>query len=401
MTLKEKMLDLLNTRKTLLEKGSALVLDGKMDEHEANLAEVKALNTQIEGLQAMIAEEEKDFHPPEPDLHGQLGGSGEKGGGAAEGGKPDSVKAFAAAARSGFAVAKDLNEGGGEDGGYTVPEDIVTRVETLRDATASLRALVGVESVTTNKGRRTYKKRAQQTGFAKVAESGRIGKKDSPQFTVLNYAVAKYAGFLPVTSELLEDSDENITGTLVEWIAGEARVTDNTLILAAIKKKPAVDLKDLDGIKKALIVTLGSAFLATSKIVTNDDGLFWLSTRKDANGRDLLTPIPSDPAHMQLSVGANVVPVAVFPNGDLASDGSKVPFILGDLMEGIRVFDRKTLTVTSSDIAVAGDFNAFEQDMTLWKAVERLDVQQRDEKAYLYGFIDTTAPVEPTGGEGA
>ena len=399
MELKQKLYDDKNTRKTLLDEAKALVLEGKQDsdDYKAKMASVAALNGRIEATEALIQEEEKAFQPGNDPAQGGVRVLAtamqytDPDGGVAV----NSLKAFASAARSGFPVTKDLSEGSNEDGGYTVPEDIITRVETLRDAKASLRQLVGVESVTTSKGRRTFKKRTQQIGFSKVAEGGKIPKAASPQFSILNYEIGKYAGFLPVTSELLEDSDENITSVLVEWIADEARVTDNKLILAAIKKKAAVALNGLDGIKKALMVDLGSAFLATSKIVTNDEGLFWLASLKDKNGRDLLNPIPSDPGKMQLAVGANVVPVVVIPKADLPSNGTKVPFILGDLVEGIRLFDRKAITMTSSDVAVAGDFNAFEQDMTLTKALLREDVQQRDAEAYIYGEVDTTS-VAPT-----
>lgn len=417
MKLKQKLYDLKNTRKGLLDEAKALVLEGKTAEDEdykAKMAEVSKLGGQIEQVENLIAEEEKGFDPGEdPTTKGMKGLRGA----AKDGGNPDdpdggknAVKAFAEAARNGFVVTKDMSEGSGEDGGYTVPEDIVTRVETLRDAKFSLRQLVGVENVTTNKGRRTYKKRTQQAGFAKVTEGGKLPKSASPQFSVLEYAIQKFGGFLPVTSELLEDSDENITAALVEWLGDEARVTDNVNILAVIKAKAVVALSGLDDIKKALIVTIGSAFLGTSKIVTNDDGLLWLSTLKDKNGRDLLTPIPTEPAKMQLSVGAKAVPVEVIPNDDLTSTGTKIPFILGDLNEGIRLFDRKTLTITSSDVAVAGEFNAFEQDMTLVKGILREDVKERDGKAYLYCELDTSAPavaalmggepVAPVGGDG-
>lgn len=192
-----------------------------------------------------------------------------------------------------------------------------------------------------------------------------------------------------MTNELLEDSDENITQVLTEWIADEARVTDNTNILAAINKKAAVALDGLDGLRKAVMVDLDSAFRATTKIVTNSNGIYWLSTLKDQNGRDLLTPIPSEPGKLQLACGPVVVPVVELPNADLPNTGTKAPFIVGDLAEGIRLFDRKQLTVSSSDVAVAGDFNAFEQDMTLTKALLREDVQQRDPDAYINGYIDT------------
>ena len=398
MTLKEKIYDLKNKRKAAIDAAEALVLEGKADseDYKGKKAEIGGINRQLEALEELLAEDEKSFGSDAGGVEKgmkQAAASGQ-GSGGGDGGAVDAVKAFAEAARSGFPTTKDMSEGSNEDGGYTVPEDIIYRVEKLRESKASLRQLVGVETVTTLKGRRTFKKRAQQTGFAKVAEGGKIPKKNGPQFSVLNYAISKYAGFLPVTNELLEDSDENITQVLTEWIADEARVTDNTIILAAINKKAAVAIDGLDGLKKAVMVDLDSAFRATTRIVTNSNGIFWLSTLKDQNGRDLLTPIPSEPGKLQLACGPVVVPVVELPSADLPNNGTKVPFIVGDLKEGIRLFDRKQLTVSSSNVAVAGDFNAWEQDMTLTKALLREDVQQRDPDAYINGYIDT-APAAP------
>lgn len=306
------------------------------------------------------------------------------------------VKRFAAAARRGFvrdAADPDYNrEGSDADGGYTVPEDIVTRVEELKQSKVSLRDLVSVESVKTKSGRRTFKARSQQTGFAQVGEGGKIPKKSGPLFSVIEYIIKKFAGWLPVTNELKEDSDANIVEALMQWLADEGRVTDNVQILAAIKKKAAVAISGLDALKKAVLVDLDGAFRSTTKIITNANGLYWLATLKDANGRDLLTPIPSDPGKMQLACGPVVIPVVDFPNADLPDHAEgKPPFIIGDLKEGIRLFDRKLLTINASEVAMAGDINAYEQDMTLFRAIVRMDVQQRDAEAYIYGYLDTAA----------
>lgn len=397
MELKQKIYDLKNTRQELLDAAKALVLDGKQEDadYKAKMAEAEKLKAQIKALEEILAQQEESGMEPgeDPTVKGMKGVAAATPPAGNPEPKANAVKAFADAARNGFVVTKAAGdmaqEGVDADGGYTVPEDIVTRVETYRQSKANLRALVGAENVTTSKGRRTFKTRSQQTGFSKVSEGGKIAKKAGPQFSVLNYAISKYAGFLPVTNELLEDSDENITQVLTEWIGDEARVTDNTLILAAINLKAKVAIVGIDGLKKAVLVDLDSAFRSTSKITTNSNGIYWLSTQKDTTGRDLLTPVPSEPGKMQLACGAVVIPVEELPNADLPNDGTKVPFIVGDLQEGIRLFDRKQLTLSSSDVAVAGDFNAFEQDMTLTKALVREDVQQRDASAYINGYIDT------------
>lgn len=308
----------------------------------------------------------------------------------------DAVAKFAAAARAGF--RKDMSEGTPADGGYTVPEDIVTRIEKLRDAKYSLRQDVSVVPVKTYKGSRTIKQRAQQTGFAKVSEAGKIPKKDTPEYTVIEYAIDKYAGYFAVTDELLADSDANITAELVEWIGNEARITDNKLILAEIDATwdSPTNLKDLDGIKKALNITLGQAFKGTSVIYTNDNGLQYLDTLKDGVGNYILQPDPTAPASMRLRAGSNVIPVKVIPNSDLpngsgaASGKTRVPFIIGDLKEAVVLFDRRQISIKSSDVASTTDINAFEQDMTLWRAIERLDVVARDTAALVNGYIDVS-----------
>ena len=128
-------------------------------------------------------------------------------------------KAFADAARTGF---KDLSEGSAADGGYTVPEDVVTRIEKYRDAKASLRQLVRVVPVTTKSGRRNFKKRSTITGFVKVLENGKFAKKNTPQYVPLSYSIDKYGGYFVLSSEVLEDSDANLVNEVVELIGDEA-----------------------------------------------------------------------------------------------------------------------------------------------------------------------------------
>lgn len=299
----------------------------------------------------------------------------------------DAVKAFAHAVRSRF---KDLNETTPADGGYTVPEDISTMVNILREEHFSLASLIDNETVNTNTGRRTYKKRAQHTGFTQVGEKGKIGKTTAPQFSVVEYAIKKYAGYMPVTNELLEDSDAAITSMMTEWLAAESVATENAQILAKIKTKDATAMTGIKDIKKAINVTL-AAFAGSVRIVTNSDGLNYLDTLEDKNGRPLLSPDPIKPMELTLSVGVRRIPVVVVPNDVLSTDDTKIPFILGDLREYMKEFDRKQLTLTTSDVAAVTDFNAFEEDMTLIRAIMRADWVVKDDAAIVRGELTPPA----------
>lgn len=299
----------------------------------------------------------------------------------------DAVKAFADAVRARF---KDLNEGTGADGGYTVPEDINTMVNTLREEHFSLASLIDRETVSTNTGRRTYKQRAQHTGFAQVGEGGKVTKTGAPKFSVIEYAIKKYAGYMPVTNELLEDSDAAIANMMTAWLAQDSVATENAQILAAINKKAATALAGIKDIKKAINVTL-AAFAGSVRIVTNSDGLNYLDTLEDKNGRPLLSPDPVKPMELYLSVGVRRVPVTVVPNEVLPTAENKIPFIMGDLYEYVKEFDRKGLTLMTSNTAAVTDFNAFEQDMTLIRAIMRADWVVKDEAAIVRGELTVAA----------
>ncbi|MBX9136668.1 phage major capsid protein [Clostridium sp. K12(2020)] len=369
-----ELLDKINAKKAEVKN---FVAENKIEEAKSSKEELKNLQDKFDVLYDLYEEQKENNEEGIKDK-------------AKEKTKENSVKEFANAARNGFRVSNKMSVGSKLDGGYTVPEDILTSINTYRESKKSLKDLVTVEKVTTNKGSRTFKKRAQQTGFAKVGEGGKIQKNATPQFERLDYEIDKYAGYFPVTNELLEDSDENIVNTLVQWIGDESRVTANKLILEVIKTKGETQLAGLDDIKKALNVTLGSAFKSTSKVITNDDGLHYLDTLKDADSKYILQPDPVTPMEMWLCAGATKVPVEVIPNADMPTSENKIPMIIGDLKEGIVFWDRQLMNIKMSDIASIGDLNAFEEDLTLFRTIEREDVTKKDDKAFVNGYIDVT-----------
>jgi HK97 family phage major capsid protein len=68
-----------------------------------------------------------------------------------------------------------------------------------------------------------------------------------------------------------------------------------------------------------------------------------------------------------------------------------VPIFIGDAKEYVKVFDRKKLTIKNSDVATVGSgnnvINAFENDMTIFRGIERLDVKVKDADALVYGTL--------------
>lgn len=338
-----------------------LYAEGKDAEAQAKMDELEAAQAKFENLKKL---EDVQAVPAEPKAAPVS----------------DPVHDFAEAARRRFQNVG--SEGTQADGGYTVPEDIKTQVEKLRDATFSLRQLVRVESVRTMSGARTFQVKSHQAAWASVAEMGAIGAKNTPTFDRYNYTIEKYAGIFPVSNELLADSDANITNIITEWIADGARVTENSLILAALNTKTGVAATGIDDIKTAINVTLGQAYKPNLKIVTNDDGLNFLDKLKDDNLRYLLTPDISNPGQLRLSCGAQTFPLVIVPNGDLPTN-TTAPFYIGDFAEAITLFDRQQLSILASNVASMTGYNAFENDETLFRAIIREDVVVRDANAFV------------------
>ncbi len=303
----------------------------------------------------------------------------------------DSVGKFAKAVKD-ILLKKSLVEGIDTDGGYTVPEDIQTKINKYAEVSYSLLGDIAVENVTTNKGSRTYQVKATGDVFVDVDENGAITKEiAAPKFERVSYLIKDRAGFMPVSNDLISDSDANITNTVTEWL-GKAKVaTSNAKILAIIAAKAKTDLKDLDGIRKAVTVTLGSAYKATSKIITNDDGLNYLDTLKDGDNRPLLNPDPTSPTDFRLRCGNVTISVKAIPNDVMASapnaEQFDIPFIIGDLKQAIKKFDRQSMSIKASDVATIGSFNAYAQNMTLFRAILRDDYKEIDKDAYVNGYI--------------
>ena len=384
---KQTLYQLKSDRAEALAAAEAAMAGERMEDYEAEMARVKGFNGQIDSVEKLLAERDR-FGQQEPEGAPVPEQEPEAKGYTA------AVKAFAAAAREGFprvkAAGEMMSEGTDADGGYTVPKDIVTKIISLRDAKESLLSEVRIINVTAPSGRRTIKKRSQHQGFSTVAEAARFGKIATPQFTTLSYEIEKRGGYLPVTNELMADSDNNITAVVEEWLADEARVTANREILEVVAAKTSQDLKDLDGILAAW-VGLGSAFRVSSKLITNDDGLLWLGTLKDANGRYLLTPNPAQPQQLRLCVGPHTLPVKTYDNSTIPTTEGKIPMILGDLAEGVAYWDRQMFTVRVSDTAVAGELNAFEQDLMLWRGSLRDDCTSWDDEAFINGYISAAS----------
>jgi HK97 family phage major capsid protein len=268
------------------------------------------------------------------------------------------------------------------DTGIIVPQDIQTRINELMRTLNDLSKYIRVETVNTLSGSRVLEKDEDMVPFAVVDEYGEIQEIDNPKFTPVTYKLIKRAGFLPLTNELLKDTDQNILSYVTNWIAKKHVVTKNSLIIAILNSLNKKGLTDIKAIKKVLNVDLDPAISLSSTIITNQDGFQWLDEQEDANNRPLLQDDITQPGK-KLFKGR---PIVVVANRTLPSTGTttvKAPFIVGNFKELMVLFSRGVYELASTNIG--GD--AWRRDSTELRTITRDDCVKWDSEAAVYGQL--------------
>lgn len=384
---KQKKYELMSQRAEAIEKAKSALAEGNQTEYEAQMETVKGLNGQIDSWNAL--EEQEGLHKMPTPTPAPAKSKEETG-------YQKAVKALANAARNKFDVTKAVQEGQmfntvvDADGGYLVPEDIATRIYELVEDEESLLDEVTIFNVTAQTGRRTLKKRSQYNGFATVEEAAEYPLLAIPDFSTISYAIEKRGGITAATAELLNYADADIVSFIEGWLSGEARATGNREVLEQVQTKEETAMAGADDLIKAWI-GLGSAFRNRSKLITNDDGLAWLGTLKAEDGSYLLKPVISETGALQFAVGPHVLPVKVYSNKTLPSEGTKVPMILGDLKSGIAYWRFKAFSILPTNVGVVGNVNAFSQNLLLLRGDLWDDCTTWDTEAFVNGYVDTAA----------
>lgn len=281
-----------------------------------------------------------------------------------------------------------MHEGGAAgiplgDSSLVVPVDVETRINELMRSLDDLSQYVRIETVNTLSGSRVLELDGTMTPFQVVAEYGQIQETDNPQFVPVQYQLVKRAGYLPLTSELLQDSDQNILQYVTNWIARKHVVTKNTMITTLLGGLNPVPLADLDAVKNVLNVTLDPAISQSATILTNQDGYHWLDTQVDGNGRYLLVDDITQPGR-KLLFGK---PVAVISNRYLPSivgPPAQAPIVIGNGQQLAVLFTRGKYELAAT--TEGGD--AWRRDTTELRTITRDDLVLWDANAAVYGQLD-------------
>ena len=100
---------------------------------------------------------------------------------------------------------------------------------------------------------------------------------------------------------------------------------------------------------------------------------------------------------MQLRCGTTVLPIKVLPNKIFKTVEGKIPFVIGNLYDYVRKYDRKSITIMASNVATIGKFNAFANNMTLLRAIVRDDYRTKDADSIVNGYITVNSTASTSG----
>lgn len=359
--MKKKLLDLMAKKKAIVDKMRTADAAADQAAFDAAQAELAPVDEEIARVRAIMAAEEGE---PVPENNGGMPETGTPG---APANSNECLHAFCECIRAGasndrqrLVENRDIvhravrNEGGmtegtPADGGLIVPADIQTLIREQMRALNPLSELFSIENVTSNTGSRVMDT-APTKGFTKVAEMAAISKDDKPAFTKVEFTVEDYALIVPVSNDLLADTDQNLLAYLSRWLGKKAVLTENALLLALLtaldgSAAPIAADGALKAIKTLVNTKLDPIFGAGASFLTNQSGFNFLDTLEDGNGRPLLQVNPAD--RTQYMVGGRAVHVvsdAVLPNKTTA------PLYVGDFKTFGTLFRRQPMEIASTNI---------------------------------------------------
>lgn len=260
-----------------------------------------------------------------------------------------------------------------------IPIDRITKPEKQPETVVDLRQHVGRVPVTTGTGSYPILK-ANKNKMISVAELAKNPALANPEFTKVNYEIATYRGYIPVSQEALDDSDIDLGGLVAEHIQRQSLNTSNAAIAAKLQTATAKTVTSIDDLKDIVNVTIDPAY--NVKYVASQSFFNELDKLKDNDGRYLLQQDVTVASGYKL-LGREVVVMADDVIGTKAGD--KVAFV-GDPSLFVKFFDRQQASVRWVDNDVYGQLLA---------GFVRFDVKVADKAAGFYATLELPTPKNP------
>lgn len=262
------------------------------------------------------------------------------------------------------------------EGTVLVPEDIrTTPIREVVDV-VDMRNVVNRISVSNGYGKIPVflGATAVMNTVAELAENPELA---NPVFNSVTYDIDTYRGYIPVSKELVEDSNYNVLGEVDRYLTEVAVNTANKAICGEMKKFEAKTADTVDALK-ALVLSFKTGYNVS--VVVSKSMFIKLDAEKATDGRPLLQPDYTKASDYSI-FGRSLV---IVPDEYFGLAGEAHAFV-GDVKRAITFFDRKQEGIEWENVKNYG---------YMMIAVARFDAVVSDEGAGY--FVSATA-----GGAGA
>lgn len=259
------------------------------------------------------------------------------------------------------------------EGGALIPVEIMKPQKEIDNENIDLSKLVNVVRVNSGSGKYPVIKKSdgKMVSVAELALNPELAK---PTFRDVLYDIETYRGYIPVSQEVIDDADYDVTGMIAEEIQDQALNTKNAQIADALKAAAPKAITNLDGFKRLFNLEIKKAYAV--KAILSASLYNALDTLKATDGSYLLQSDVTVESGKKL-FGKEVVVLDDDVIG--AAAGDMVGFV-GDPKAAVTLFDRKQATVKWVDNDVYGQLLA---------GFVRFDVVATDTNA---GFYVTYTP---------
>ena len=253
------------------------------------------------------------------------------------------------------------------EGGALIPEELLTPQKKPEEE-VDLRNYVKVVSVSGASGK--YPVISKSNGkMHTVEELAANPKLANPVIKEIDYKIATRRGYIPISQEMIDDADYDVTGLIRDEINSQSLNTSNADIAAKLKTAPAKAVVGIDGVKdlvnKDIKKVYPVKFIVSSSLYAEWDKL------KDNNGRYLMQDsITASSGKMILGREVVVLDDEMIGN----AKGDQVGFV-GDAKSFVTFFDRKRTSVEWVDNQIYGKLLA---------GIVRYDVRETDTDAGFY-----------------
>ena len=298
-----------------------------------------------------------------------------------KGEQKDIATFFKALIQRDFITAKALSEGTDSAGGYLVPEEFRAGVIDIMNDVGYTRKYGTV--IRMNRDVLNIPKTTAKPSVSWVAEGNQIST-GQPTFGQVQLTAKKAGVIVPVTTELFEDSAEDINAILFKYFAeafataedNQAFQGDGTVFtgILAVSGTNAVtmgsgetsfanisadDLMDL-------IAAVPSRVAANGKFIMHRTVFALIKKLTDGSGNYLF-----DPADKTIW-GYPVITADEMPS--TSDDAADTAFVIFGDPSYLYLGDRRQMTIALADQATVGSDNLFEKEMIAVRATERVAI---------------------------